>query len=346
MIPKKILSIFEFIDYLDVNKPEYIEKYIPMCNDLEKIIVSRSELRPEINYIEKLKYDIIQNEINEKLSPIILNVFIPLTEKLKELGIWLGDQTYSSIWNVNISAISDFKVNFSSEDISQVIAYKKKYLAFRIETNTYFLCLQLVFCELDEVLKALFDFFKDTSENEFDRFEAKVIEVNSIADAVNSSLVNVGRHVKFNISNKCERSNKQQAVTQKNFQKAKYEIVMGDKISVGDIKNNSGYVILGKDIRVSNSLGDKQESFDRIEKLINIISENENIDSKKRQVLITNFDKVKEEILEESPDKSKILKWLSNTKVILETLVLSHDVTEAVHWVYDKFNFVVNNISS
>ena len=274
MIPKKILSIFEFIDYLDINKPEYIEKYIPMCNELEKIIVSRSELRPEVNYLEKQKYDIIQNEINEKFSPIILNLFIPLTVKLKELDIWLGDQIYSSIWNANISAISDFKVNFSSEDISQVVEYKNKYLAFRIETNTYFLCLQVVFCELDEVLKVLFDFFKDTSENEFDRFEAKVIEVNSIADAVNSSLVNVGRHVKFNISNKCVRSNEQQVVTQENFQQAKYEIVMGDKISVGDITNNSGYVILGKDISVFNSLSDKQESFDRIEKLINIISEN------------------------------------------------------------------------
>jgi hypothetical protein len=35
MLPQKILALFDFIDYLDMNKRDYIEKYIPICDDLE-----------------------------------------------------------------------------------------------------------------------------------------------------------------------------------------------------------------------------------------------------------------------------------------------------------------------
>jgi hypothetical protein len=75
---------------------------------------------------------------------------------------------------------------------------------------------------------------------------------------------------------------------------------------------------------------------------MNLIRQEHNISDEQKQLLITNFDKVREEVLEEKPDKPKVFKWLSTTKRILENLVLSHHVTEAVHWVYNNLNFIIH----
>jgi hypothetical protein len=344
MLPQKILALFAFIDYLDENKKEYIEKYIPLCNELQNLDEQRSKLKPDNNYIHKQEYDKIQNEISVKFSPILLNIYTPITDKLRELGIWSGDETYSSIWNNNISAISDFKRDFTSEDVVQVMKYKDKYLTFRIETNSNFLCLALVLQELDEIFKVLFDFFKDSNENEFESFETKTIEVDSLEDAVKGFVENKGKNIKFSIPTKNIYSGQTQNPIQTNSTNIKNEIFMGDKIEVGNITNNSGQIIIGKDIKISDSLNGKKESADKIEELIKLIRQEPNISDEQRQSLITNFDKVKEEVLEEQPDKSKIFKWLSNTKGILENLVLTHHVTEAAHWVYDNLNFAIHHI--
>jgi hypothetical protein len=71
-----------------------------------------------------------------------------------------------------------------------------------------------------------------------------------------------------------------------------------------------------------------------------------NIDKEQRQTLITNFSKIKKEALEEKPDKSEIFKWFSNTKVIIESIVLSHELTQATHWLSGNFNFLIQNIRS
>jgi hypothetical protein len=344
MIPKKILALFDFIDYLDKNKRKYIEKYIPLCNELLNLDEQRNKLKPDSNYIDKQEYDNIQNQISVKFSPILSNIYIPISDKLKELSIWSGDETYSSIWNNNISAISDFKRDFTSEDVVQVMKYKDKYLTFRIETNTNFLCLSLILQELDEIFKALFDFFKDTNENEFDSFETKTIKVDSVEEAVKGFIENKGKNIKFSLPAKNLYNGLAETQIQKNPTNIKNEIIMGDKIEVGDISNNSGQIMVGKDIKISDSLNGKKESADKIEKLITLIRQESNISDEQRQYLITNFDKVKEEVLEEKPDKSKIFKWLTNTKGILENLVLTHHVKEAVHWVYENLNFVIHHI--
>jgi len=143
MIPQKIQALFDFIDYLDSNKIEYM--CIPLCNELNSLDIQRAELKPDKNYVDKQRYDKIQNEINRKFQPIEQNIYIPVLNKLRELGIWAGDDVFTSIWNSNISAISDFKKDFTSEDIVQVMNYKQKYLGFRTETNTSFLCLHLFY---------------------------------------------------------------------------------------------------------------------------------------------------------------------------------------------------------
>jgi len=87
MIPEKIQALFTFIDYLNKNKDEYIEKYIPLCNELKVLGNQREELKPSKNYIDKQEYDKIQAQIAEKFSPITLNIYNPITSKLRELEI-------------------------------------------------------------------------------------------------------------------------------------------------------------------------------------------------------------------------------------------------------------------
>jgi len=341
MIPQKIQALFDFIDYLDSKKIEYIEKYIPLCDELNNLDTRRSELKPKINYIDKQQYDEIQKQITEKFEPITQNIYMPVLNKLKELEIWSGDDVYASIWNNNSSAIHDFKDNFTFEDADKVKTYKQKYLNFRTETNSNFLCLQFVFSNLDDILKVLFDFFKDTSENEFESFETKTIEVNSIKDAAKGFMETKGKNVRFSIRQESLFDYHNLKQLQPHLQNVKNEIIMGDKIQVGDISNNSGQIIIGKHIKIADSLIGKTETADRITELINLIRQEQNISDDQKQSLITNFDKVKDEVLEEKPDKSKVFKWLSNTKGILEHLVLTHHVTEAAHWVYNNLNFII-----
>ena len=53
MISEKIQALFDFIDYLDTNKAEFIEKYIPLCDELTNLDIQRSKLKPKNNYIDK-----------------------------------------------------------------------------------------------------------------------------------------------------------------------------------------------------------------------------------------------------------------------------------------------------
>ena len=257
MIPEKIQALFDFIDFLNKNKREYINKYIPLCNELKNLDNKRNGLNPNGNYIDKQKYDDIQKQIKEKFSPITLNIYTPISNKLKELEIWSGDETYSSIWNNNISAISDFKRDFKAEDVVQVMQYKKKYLSFRTQTNTDFLCLSFAFGNLDEILKELFDFFKDTNKNEFDNFETKTIEVNSIEEAAKGFLENKGKNVKFSIPTKTLNNSSNDKQIQANSMNIKNEIIMGDKIKFGDIPNNSGQISIGKENTTKISSSDE-----------------------------------------------------------------------------------------
>lgn len=341
MIPFKILALFDFIDYLDKNKSEFAKK-LPLCDDINSLTIQRQELNPYKNYKEKQQYDNIQNQITQKFPLLIQDIFIPVSTKLKELGIWSGDQTYSSIWNNNIPAIAELKTEFTSEDIILIINNKEKYLSFRKETNSNFLCLGLVFSQLDEILKVLFDFFKDTTENEFESFETKTIKVKSLEDAVSCYNETKVKNIKFSIPSESLFNYYNLKNLQPHSHTVKNEIIMGDKFELGDITNNSGQIILGKDIRISDSFVDKNQSADKIKELISLIRQEQNINDEQKQSLITNFDKVKEEILEEKPNKSKIFNWLRNTKMILENLVLTHDVIDTIHWIYNNLNFIIH----
>jgi hypothetical protein len=258
MIPQKIQALFDFIDYLHTQKQEFIERYVPLCEELKILHSQRNSLRPDQNYKDKRDYDHIQNLIGEKFSPITSNIYNPISNKLKELKIWSGDETYASIWNNNYSTISDFRKNFQSVDILKVMEYKVKYLNFRKETSTDFLCLTFAFHSLDEIMKELFDFFKDTHENEFKDFEAKTINVSSMEEVLTGISKGTGQNVKFSIPFETVYENPIQKQT--NLTNIINEIIMGDKIEVGNISDNSGQISVGKNkthIRGENDLTKK-----------------------------------------------------------------------------------------
>ncbi|MDD3479818.1 MAG: hypothetical protein PHI42_05475 [Paludibacteraceae bacterium] len=249
MIPQKIQALFDFIDFLDKNKGTYIDKYIPLCDELSNLNNQRNLLKPNENYKDKHPYDNIQKEIKEKIEIIIENIYEPITSKLKELGIGSGDDVDSSIWNNNISEISNFKRNFSDNDTQVVFHYKEKYLSFRTETNSDFLCLSMVFSNLDEIMKELFEYFKDTEKNEFESFETKTIEVGVISELAKQIKENKRKNVKYSIpsENLLGKVEKSKLTTTSKIKKEfnVYNIV--DSIKVGDISNNSGQIILGKE---------------------------------------------------------------------------------------------------
>lgn len=258
MIPQKIQALFDFIDFLDVNKKEYIEKYIPLCNKLMELDKRISILKPKENYKDKQSYECIQKEIEEKFEPITENIYKPVTSKLRELGIWSGDDVYTSIWNNNISEIEDFKRNFTEKDIEQVFNYKQKYLLFRTETNNDFLCLSFLFSNLDEIYKALFDFFKDTQGNEFGSFETKTIEVGDFGEIAKNLKDNIGKKIKYSIPAQTIFGKKQTVPMTEKLMTNHFNIInMGNKIEVGNISNNKGQINLGKDNKIEVDTNDE-----------------------------------------------------------------------------------------
>ena len=251
MIPQKIKVLFDFIDFLDSHKKEYIEKFIPLCDELNALDIQRQKLRPNNNYNDRQQYNNIQSQINDKFPYITINIHEPILNTLRELKIWDGDYAYASIWNNNISSISEFIRNFESEDVLQVMRYKQKYLSFRGETNTCILGLSVLFNDLDEILKELFDFFKDTDENEFESFEAKTIEVNSLEEVLNPFKE---KNVKFSLPYETLYNNLKEKQMHSIAANIKNEIIMGDKIQVGEISENSGQITIGKEINnIQNS---------------------------------------------------------------------------------------------
>lgn len=199
MIPKEIQAIFDFIDFLDSKKKSYINIYRPICKELEKLDVERKLLSPNDNYRDKIQYDIVQEQIAEKFTLIYDNVYNPIIERLKELGIWSGDKSFISIKNNISSAYIVFINVFQLDDLEQVVSYKEKYISFRKETNSNFLTLQLMLSDLDEALKELFDFFKDTDENEFESFDPTTIECKSIEEALDLFTKNSKKNIRIKL---------------------------------------------------------------------------------------------------------------------------------------------------
>ena len=131
MIPEKVQALLNFIEFLDKNKNNYITKYLPLCDELNELDEQRNKLNPRENYRDKQLCDNIQREIEIKFTPILVNIYNPISTKLKDLGIWSGDELMTSIYNNNIGDILEFQQSFTEEDINVIKYYKEKFLSFR-----------------------------------------------------------------------------------------------------------------------------------------------------------------------------------------------------------------------
>lgn len=179
MITDKIKALFQFIEFLHSNI-ENFKQFDNTINELFLLAKERKKVSPRLNFKDKLKYDKVQAEIKDKFKVIQDSIITQIQAKGTELNI-CDLNNPETLLNLNISEIRNLKENFSKDDIPEILKHKSKYLEFRTKTNcTYFQ--DFFFSYLDEILKVLFDFFKDSSENEFETFETKTIQVNGFCE--------------------------------------------------------------------------------------------------------------------------------------------------------------------
>ena len=182
MITPKIKALFQFIEFLHSNI-ENFNQHNGLIKDLEQLDKERNQLKPRNNYKDKLKYDEVQAEIKTKFKILQGNTANLIKAKAKELNVCNFDNEPNYSFNGIETDIHQLKENFSKDDLPEIFKHKQQYIEYRTKTHKTFLSLAFFIDELDEVTKSLFDYFKETEQNEFEPFETKAIEVNSITEA-------------------------------------------------------------------------------------------------------------------------------------------------------------------
>lgn len=197
MITPKIKALFQFIEYLHSNIDNF-KQYDEVLNELYLLDKERKQLSPRKNFKDKLKYDEVQAEIKDNFKVVRENILEPIKTKATELNICDLNKT-ETLWNWNSTEIHQLKENFRNEDLPEIFKHKSKYIEYRKKTKgEAFFGLGFFFDDLDELLKELFDYFKETDYNEFEAFETKAIQANDIGEAV--KLFQQG-HTKFTLPN-------------------------------------------------------------------------------------------------------------------------------------------------
>lgn len=165
MITNKIKAIFQFIEFLHSNI-ENFKKFDEIMEKLYLLDEEKSKLNPRKNFADKLKYDEVQVEIKDKFKVIKDNIIQPIQAKVIELNLCNLNEP-ETLWNWNISEIYKLQDNFSIDTVPEILQQNAKYIEFRAKTNyTYFQ--GFFFQYLHEILTVLFDYFKETEQNEFE----------------------------------------------------------------------------------------------------------------------------------------------------------------------------------
>lgn len=184
MITNRIKALFNFIEFLNSNT-ENFKQYDEVINELYLLDKQRNNFNAKANFTEKLKYDEVQTEIKDKFNIIKENIIIPIKSKATELNVCNFENEPLYNWYRVETEIYNLKENFKKEDVAVINNYKNKYLEYRTKTKgEAFFSLDFFFSDLDRILKTLFDFFKESKENEFEAFETKIIQVNDISEAI------------------------------------------------------------------------------------------------------------------------------------------------------------------
>ena len=181
MITNKIKALFQFIEFLHSNI-EHFNQYNDLIKELANLKNERRKLKPRNNYKDKQKYNTVQAEIEGKFKELQDNTANLIKAKAIELNVCNFENEPDYSFNGIEGDIHQLKENFSEKDLPEIFKHKSQYIKYRSNTHGTFLSLQFFFNELDEIAKSLFDYFKDTEQNEFEAFETKTIEVNSITE--------------------------------------------------------------------------------------------------------------------------------------------------------------------
>lgn len=183
MITPKIKALFQFIEYLHSNIDNF-NLNNDLIGELELLIEELQKVSSKKTFKDKLQYNKVQAEIENKFKTLQHNTANLIKAKAKELNVCSFENEPHYNFNGVETEIHQLKKNFTDKDLPEIFKHKSQYLEYRSNTHGTFLSLKFFFDELDEIAKILFDYFKDTEQNEFEAFEIKAIPVNSIAEAI------------------------------------------------------------------------------------------------------------------------------------------------------------------
>jgi hypothetical protein len=178
---QQIKSLFKFIEFLHSNIQNF-NQYDEVISDWVYSANQMNNLNPEEKSSNKLKFNHLEKIYECKLNIIQKNIIEPIHSKATELNI-CDINKIDTIWNWNYSEITNLKKNFNKEDLPKILEHIRKYIEFRTNTNVNEF-LMIFFAALDSTLKVLYDFFKETDQDEFESFGIKAIQVNSFSEAI------------------------------------------------------------------------------------------------------------------------------------------------------------------
>ena len=183
MITPKIKVLFEFIEYLHSNIDNFNQNN-DLIKQLELLDNERQNVIHKKTFKDKLKYDEVQTEIEKKFKILQDNTANLIKAKAKELKVCNFDNEPNYSFNGIELEIQQLKENFNKKDLSEIFKSKQQYIEYRTKTHSTFLSLSIFIDGLDKITKNLFNYFKDTEQNEFEVFETKTIKVKSIEEAI------------------------------------------------------------------------------------------------------------------------------------------------------------------
>jgi len=183
MITPKIKALFQFVEYLHSNIDNF-NLNNDLIKELEQLDEERQKVSSKKTYKDKLKFDEVQAAIETKYKILQGNTANLIKAKARELNVCNFENEPNYSFNGIETDIHQLKENFSKDDLPEIFKHKQLYIEYRTKTHKTFLSLAFFINELDKIAKSLFDYFKDTEQNEFEAFEIKAIPVNSIAEAI------------------------------------------------------------------------------------------------------------------------------------------------------------------
>jgi hypothetical protein len=158
-----IQNLFNFIDFLHTNIDNF-NKYNDIKNELNLLNSERNNLEPENSFNDKLRFDEIQKEVEQKFNIIHKNIIQLIEDKATE----------NRIFEFNRTQILELKQNSNSKDLEILLNLRDKYFTFLEKTNSEYFP-KFLFSDLNRLLKELFDFFDKSYKNEFKMFESSTI---------------------------------------------------------------------------------------------------------------------------------------------------------------------------